>query len=147
MDALRLCRVKCNPNCDPSVVPSSPVRPAWVPSAAVPVGHLHCKDKFTLVTQYGNSKNRASPVPQRVSVCGACEANYALNPAYIMGFRVVGVCKRIEEHPLYSLMSSSCADCDAGTDELGRCQAPCTDLQSLTCYEFLVSPIPAQCSY
>jgi hypothetical protein len=54
-----------------------------------------------------------------------------------MGFRVVGVCQRIEEHPLYSLMASSCADCDAGTDELGRCQAPCTDLQSLTCYEFL----------
>jgi len=66
-----------------------------------------------------------------VSVCGACEAGYMLKPAYVMGYKVVGVCKRIEEHPLYTAMSTRCADCNEG------CNAPCTDLQSLTCYEFL----------
>jgi len=132
VDALRLCRIKCNPDCDPSVVPMSTTTPAWIPSAAVPVGHLHCKDKFTLVTQLGNSKNRASPEPQRVSVCGACDEGYALKPAYVMSKKVVGICERIEQHPLYMAMSSRCADCNEG------CNAPCTDLQSLTCYEFLV---------
>jgi len=106
-------------------------KPAWIPSAAVPVGHLHCKDKFTLVTQLGNSKNRANPEPQRVSVCGACEAGYILKPAYVMSYKVVGICQRIEDHPLYTAMSSRCADCNEG------CESPCTDLQSLTCYEFL----------
>jgi len=131
MDALRLCQVKCNPNCDPSVLPMSATKPAWVPSAAVPMGHLHCKDKFTLVTELGNTKNRASPVPQRVSVCGTCDEGYALKPAYVMGFKIVGVCQRIEDNDVYVAMASRCADCNEG------CEAPCTDLQSLTCYEFL----------
>jgi hypothetical protein len=109
----------------------SAIKPAWIPSAMVPVGHLHCKDKFTLVTQMGNSKNRASPVPQRVSVCGACDEGYALKPAYVMGYKVVGVCLRLDKHPLYAEMASRCTQCNEG------CEAPCTDLQSLTCYEFL----------
>jgi hypothetical protein len=135
--AQQLCKIQCDPACNPSTVHRSYSAPSLVPTGFLAVGHRNCKEKYTIYSEPGDTKNRGTGKSVAVAVCGECESrSFALSPAFVVGYKVLGVCKPLQEHSLYVEESKKCEDADGKS---------CADLMPLKCQEFLGrNPITGQ---
>jgi len=122
------CKKTCNPDCNLKVVHLDYSSPNFVPSATLSPGHRYCADKYTVRTKEGYTKNSATGKSQAGEVCGKCKnRNYVLHPAYVVGNRVLGVCAKMTEHPLWHEANKQCNDK----------KKPCKGEKFRKCQEFM----------
>jgi len=89
-------------------------------------GHRHCVDKLVVDSKKGETKNYGIAESTKVSVCGKCagSGDFMLHPAFTVGNRVVGVCEKTENHPLWRKLLDQCNDpsLPCGGEVVSQCE-------------------------
>jgi len=119
------CPRMCNPECNPKVPHLSFGSETFIPGATFQPGHRNCEDRVIVLTEYGETKNYAKKKSQKVAVCAKCSSDrFMLQPAFVVGNKVVGVCEKVTEHWLWKEQQSACNDLSrpCAGQKLSRCE-------------------------